>query len=59
MLARIEERVRAIAGDVAEIKGTRRCHTHSEKIHNVERVIYGLMTVTFGLLGKAVYELFR
>lgn len=59
MLARIDERVRAIAEDVAEIKGTRRCHTHTEKLRNMEHVLYGVMTVTFGLIGKAVYDLFR
>jgi len=59
LLARIDERVRAMASDVAEIKATRRCHSHAEKLRNVERVIYGLMTTVFGLVGKAVYELFR
>lgn len=59
LLARIEERVEAMARDVAEIKGTWRCHTHAEKIRNVERVIYGLMTAVFGLVGKAVHDLFR
>lgn len=59
MLARIEERVRAMAEDVAELKATRRCPTHAEKIRNVERVLYGMMTVVFGLIGKAVHDLFR
>jgi hypothetical protein len=59
LLARIDERVRAMARDVAEIKGTRRCHSHTEKLRNMERVVYGLMTTVFGLVGKAVYDLFR
>lgn len=59
LLARIDERVKSIMEDVAEMKRTRRCHTHSEKLRNLERVVYGLMTVSFGLIGKAVYDLFR
>jgi len=59
LLARIDERVKAILEDVAEIRRTRRCHTHSEKLRNLERVVYGLMTVSFALMGKALYELFR
>jgi len=59
LLARIDERVKSIMEDVADLRRTRRCHTHSEKLRNLERVIYGLMTVSFGLLGRAVYELFH
>lgn len=59
LLARIDERVKAISEDVAELRRTRKCHTHSEKLRNLERVVFGMMTVTFGLIGKAVYELFR
>lgn len=59
MLARIDERVKAIAEDVGEIRQTRKCHTHSEKLRNMERVMFGLMSVTFGLLGKLVYDVLR
>lgn len=59
LLARIDERVKAIMEDVAELRRTRRCDTHSEKLRNLERVVFGMMTVTFGLIGKAVYDLFR
>lgn len=59
LLARIDERVKAIMEDVADLRRTQRCHTHSEKLKNLERVVYGLMTVSFGLLGRAIYELFR
>ena len=59
LLARIDERVKAMSEDVAEMRRTRKCHTHSEKLRNLERVVFGMMTVTFGLIGKAVYELFR
>nr|WP_167941982.1 hypothetical protein [Desulfobaculum xiamenense] len=57
MLARIDERVRAIAEDVAEIKCTRRCHTHAEKLRNLERVVFGLMAALAGLVGRAVFEM--
>ncbi|BBD08760.1 hypothetical protein [Desulfovibrio ferrophilus] len=57
LLARIDERVKAIMEDVADLRRTRRCHTHSEKLRNLERVVYGLMMVSFGLLGRAIYEL--
>ncbi|WP_461210090.1 hypothetical protein [Desulfocurvus sp. DL9XJH121] len=59
LLARIDERVKAVMQDVAELRRSQRCATHSEKLRNLERVVFGVMTVTFGLIGKAVYDLFR
>lgn len=59
MLARIDERVKAIADDVGELRQTRKCHTHTEKLRNMEKMLYGLMSVTFGLLGKLVVDAIR
>lgn len=59
LLARIDERVKTMAEDIQQLRISKKCHTHTEKIRNIERIIYGMMTVIFGLLGKAVYELFK
>ncbi|WP_432735814.1 hypothetical protein [Maridesulfovibrio sp. FT414] len=59
LLIRIDERVKAIQDDIAEINGARRCHTHAEKFRNLERAVWGTGAVVAGLASRLVYEVFK
>ncbi|WP_320169508.1 hypothetical protein [Maridesulfovibrio sp.] len=59
LLIRIDERVKSIQEDIAEINGARRCHTHAEKFRNLERAVWGTGAVVAGIAGRVVYEVFK
>ncbi|WP_421901296.1 hypothetical protein [Maridesulfovibrio sp.] len=59
MLIRIDERVKSIQEDIAEINGARRCHTHAEKFRNLERAVWGTATVVAGLVVRIIYDTFK
>ncbi len=59
LLARIDERVKTIAHEMAEMRQMQCCESHTEQIKNLERIVYGLMAVTFGLIGRVVYDLLK
>ncbi|MBI9078314.1 MAG: hypothetical protein JEY79_01080 [Pseudodesulfovibrio sp.] len=57
MLARIEERVKGIQDDIKEINLARRCHTHTEKIRTLERLVWGCLAGLTGLGMRLLYEI--
>jgi len=59
LLIRIDERVKSIQEDIAEINGARRCHTHAEKFRNLERAVWGTAAVVAGVAGRVLYEAFK
>ena len=59
LLIRIDERVKAIQEDIAEINGARRCHTHAEKLRSLERAVWGTGAVVAGIAGRVVYEVLK
>ncbi|WP_319780106.1 hypothetical protein [Maridesulfovibrio sp.] len=59
LLIRIDERVKSIQEDIAEINGARRCHTHAEKFRNLERAVWGTAAVVAGIAGRVAYEAFK
>ncbi|WP_321404516.1 hypothetical protein [Maridesulfovibrio sp.] len=59
MLIRIDERVKSIQEDIAEINGARRCHTHAEKFRTLERAVWRTATVVAGLAVRIIYDTFK
>lgn len=59
LLIRIDERVKSIQEDIAEINGARRCHTHAEKFKTLERIVWGMAAVVGGLASRVIYEVFK
>ncbi|WP_285907672.1 hypothetical protein [Pseudodesulfovibrio pelocollis] len=56
MLARIEERVKGIQEDIRQINEDRRCHTHSEKLRMLEKIVWSLTAGFAGLAARVIYE---
>lgn len=56
LLARIDERVSRIMQDIGELKEKQHCRVHAEKLKNLERIVYGVLAATLGLLVRAVYS---
>ncbi len=59
LLIRVDERVKSIQEDIAEINGARRCHTHAEKFKTLERFVWGMAAVVGGIATRVLYEAFK
>lgn len=59
LLVRIDERVKGIQEDIAELNGVRRCHTHAQKIRNLERTVWAVAAVVAGVAARVAYEAFK
>ncbi|MBC17033.1 MAG: hypothetical protein CL942_08275 [Desulfovibrio sp.] len=55
LLVRIDERVKSIQDDIREINLARSCASHTEKIKTLERLVWGSVTVSTGLIARLVY----
>lgn len=59
LLIRIDERVKSIQEDIKGINEDRKCHTHAEKLKNLERAVWGTAAVVLGLLVRVAYDVFK
>lgn len=51
----LTERQANLQREVDDIQKQRQCVRHEEKLRTVERLLWTLVTVTAGLIGRAVY----
>jgi hypothetical protein len=59
LLARIDERVKAIQEDIREINLARRCAGHHVKIRTLERMVWGCLAGLAGLGARMLVETLR
>ncbi|MFH1913631.1 hypothetical protein [Pseudodesulfovibrio pelocollis] len=59
LLARIDERVKAIQEDIREINLSRRCASHHVKIRTLERMVWGCLAGLAGLGARMLVETLR
>jgi len=59
LLIRIDERVKAVQGDIQQINTARSCATHAEKIKTLERMAWGTVTVLVGVVIRIAYGMFK
>ncbi|BCS87343.1 hypothetical protein [Pseudodesulfovibrio sediminis] len=59
LLVRIDERVAGIQEEIRGINDDRRCHTHTEKIKTLERIVWGCLVGVAGMAIKTVVDLVR
>lgn len=59
LLARIDERVKAIQEDIRDINVARHCAAHDEKIRTLERMIWGCVAGMAGVGARFLYEMVR
>ncbi len=55
LLIRIDERVRSIQLEIGEINSDRHCRTHSEKIRNLERSVWGACALLGAVAARLAY----
>lgn len=59
LLVRIDERVKIIQEDIAELNAVRRCHTYAAKFRKLERTIWAVAAVVTGIAVRVAYEAFK
>jgi hypothetical protein len=59
LLARIDERVKAVQEDIREINQARRCTGHEVKIRTLERLVWGCLAGLAGLGARVLLQALR